>query len=474
VKNKRPHSCNVLDPSPAARHVWQFVVDRNELKAPKNISIPAAGPVDPKLGKVFQKDWTDLYQPKLNIAWLPANQVFLRVVQLPLVDRAELLSMLEFQLEKLSPMPVAQVVWSAEVLPSAAEKMQTAIVCIVAREVVEDFLGTLDEQRYQPDRLEIPQINQILADGVRTDGAWIYPGTGQEADLCVAAWWYGGTLQELQLIRLPAPAGSDTAIELAATRAQFLEEQLMQSAWAGELEGWLTMPVKWHLVATDEAAALWQPLLAQWAEDTIEVVPALNREGLARFSAARAARQEPASNLLPPEFGAKYHQQFIDRLWMRGLGALVGVYLLGVAAYMIALQVYSYRQESVQAQVATLANTYTNVLQLKERVQILQEQLNLKYAALDCWKVTAENLPAEFNLTWLMFTRGRILELHGTAPPGQEAQVTDFNEALRRATVNGQLLFKDVAPPISLNRPGSPNITWNFQSQLNITEEGGL
>jgi hypothetical protein len=173
---------------------------------------------------------------------------------------------------------------------------------------------------------------------------------------------------------------------------------------------------------------------------------------------------------LPPDFTARYHQQFIDRLWMRGLGALVGIYMIGVAIYMVGLQVYSFRQSRVEAEIASLANTYTNVLQLKERVQVLQDQLNLKYAALDCFKVTAEALPAEFTLTWLVFDRGRSLELHGTAPPGQAQQISDFNESLRRATVDGHPLFKDVAPPITLNRPGSPNITWNFQSQLNISE----
>ena len=41
---------------------------------------------------------------------------------------------------------------------------------------------------------------------------------------------------------------------------------------------------------------------------------------------------------------------------------------------------------SLKAEIAGIANTYTNVLRLKERVQVMEEQLNLKYAALDSWK----------------------------------------------------------------------------------------
>lgn len=470
MKNKSPHSCNVLDSSPAARQLWQFIVERNEVKPGRTETIPAGQTLPPKTAALLRKDWHDLFQPRLNIAWLPASKVFLRVVQMPAVDRAELASMLEFQLEKLSPLPVAQILWNFEVLPSAAEKMQTAIVCIVSRDQVEQFLGSVEAQSFQADRLEIPQLNQILADGARPDGAWIYPGMGPDNDLCTVAWWAGGTLQQLQLLHLPGASEAASATELAASRARYLEEQLMQTAWAGELEGWLSLPVHWHLVAEGDTAAAWQPILAHWSGASVEVAPALPRASLARFAANRAARLEPSANLLPPDFAARYRQQYIDRLWMRGLGALVALYMIGVAIYLVGLRVFTYRQARVEASVAAIANTYTNVLQLKERVQVLQEQLNLKYAALDCWKIAAEALPEEFNLTWLVFSRGRMVELHGTAPPGQEQKVTDFNESLRRATVNGQALFKDVAPPNTISRPGSPNITWNFQCQLNVSE----
>ena len=41
--------------------------------------------------------------------------------------------MVELQLEKLSPMPVTQIVWSIQVLPHAEGNLQTVIVMIVAR-----------------------------------------------------------------------------------------------------------------------------------------------------------------------------------------------------------------------------------------------------------------------------------------------------------------------------------------------------
>lgn len=468
MKKKRFNSCNVLDSSPVERHLWHFTVERNDVKFQKEATTPASSPLPPKL---VAKDWSDLLQPKLNIAWLPADQVFLRVVQLPKVDRAELMSMLEFQLEKISPLPVPQILWGVEVLPSAAENMQTAILCIVSRDVVEGFLGTIEQQNYQPDRLEVPQLNQILADGVREEGAWIYPGSGPDSDICTIAWWFGGTLHDLHVVRLPQPPTGDDAVLVNPDelRASFLQEHLLQVAWAGELEGWLTLPVKWHIVGDEETTTRWSSLLSRLSDDPMDQQPALDRKGLAQFSARRATQSEGTANLLPVEFAARYRQQFVDRLWMRGLAAAAAVYLAGVMVYMVTLQVRTLQAGQVANEVAGIANTYTNVLRLRERVQVLQEQLNLKYAALDCFKVTAELLPADFTLINLQFVGGNRLTLTGTAPPGQEAKVIDFNDAMRDATAEGKKLFKDVTPPTFPSRAAQV-VNWNFECRLNISD----
>ena len=154
---------------------------------------------------------------------------------------------------------------------------------------------------------------------------------------------------------------------------------------------------------------------------------------------------------------------------MGSLGALMAVYLIGVVLYLVALNFYEFRQGRVQAQVVSLGPAYTNVLQLKERAQVLQEQLNLKYAALDAFKVTSELLPPDFTLNNLVFSRGR-LQLSGTAPQGQETNVTTFNEQMRNATISGRPVFKSVTTPVQNNRPGSPNVSWNFDAQMNVVE----
>jgi hypothetical protein len=230
------------------------------------------------------------------------------------------------------------------------------------------------------------------------------------------------------------------------------------------------MPVSWHLVADEATARSWQPLLAKWSEDGVSVHPVLARKGMASYSATRAARCEPTADLLPPDFAARYHQQYVDRLWMRGLGAVVAIYVVGVAIYLVALQVLGYQDGRLKTQLAGIANTYTNVLRLKERVEVLQEQLDLKYAALDCFKVASENLPEDFSLVSLSFGKGRTLQLSGTAPPGHEGKVMDYNQAMRSVTKDGEKLFRDVTPAAFPSRVGSDLVNWHFECELNISD----
>jgi hypothetical protein len=170
---------------------------------------------------------------------------------------------------------------------------------------------------------------------------------------------------------------------------------------------------------------------------------------------------------LPPEFATRYRQQYVDRLWMRGLGAVVGLYVIGVAIFLIVLRVYSFQDDHVKGQVAALANTYTNVLRTREQGDVLQEQLNLKYAALDCWKIISEQLPADFSLVSLTFSP-RGVQIYGTAPPDQQQKVIEYNDAIRHAAVSGEVLFREVTPPTMNSRGGSTVLNWNFECQLNL------
>jgi hypothetical protein len=462
VKGKKAgaiHSCNVLEVGGGSRQIWQFdarggryVLGREQTSA-QGEALP---------GRLVAKDWRSLFQAKLNVAWLPPDQVFLRVAQLPRSDFNETLAMVELQLEKLSPMPVAQTVWSFHVLQHTDGNLQTVIVMIVARSVVEEFLGKLEGQGFLADRLELPIIDQLQATAADEDGAWIYPDTSGK-NTALVAWWCGAALQNLDLLTLPA-AGPE--------RAAVLKEQLLQMAWAGEMEGWLTSPPQWHLVA-GAAASEWETPLREGLEQPVEIVAPLPERELAALTARRAAAAEPQANLLPAEFATRYRQQFVDRLWMRGLMAVGGIYLAAVLVYMSFLGYANWRNSQVEGQVAALSQEYTNTIQLRDRFKVLKERQDLKYAALDCWNATASLLPEDVTLESMDFRDGKRFTLNGTAPSEAYKKMLDFYSALRKYKVGGELLFdpsKDEPVAWRGQGPTASTASWRLDLELKRSE----
>lgn len=460
-------SCNVLMPGAQTRELWQFNANGKFALLRKE----SKRPTEPLSEKLVAKDWQTLIQPRLNVAWLAADKVFVRVVQMPKADLAETRSMVEFQLEKLSPLPPAQIVWNFEVLPYAALRgvgqeltphatgeLQTVLVIMAARHQVEEYLGQLEGQGYLADRLELPLLDELRATKVKEDGAWLFPNLGGVDGACLLAWWYGGVLQNLSIAHLP----------VGDSRGAVLAEQLAQACWAGEVEGWLTSDPKLHLVADEATAAQWLPLFE--SPEKVEVIAPLPLQELAAHTARRAVAQAGSESLLPPEIASRYRQLFVDRLWMRGLGAVLMVYVAGVVIYWGCVQFASWKYGSVVDQIAANGQEYTNTVQLRERLRVLRDTLELQYAALECYKSVAENLPTEVTLNSMTFERGLKVTFFGTVGVEDRMKINDFNSRLLEHEVRGQRLFSKVNPPSSLSVANQPTISWNFSCDLKRTE----
>ena len=483
----RWNSCNVLQVAPDANRLWRFGAKGGNFVLDRDQKVPAGGPLPSRL---VAKSWSSLWQPTLNVAWLPPESVFLRVIELPKSSFEETQAMVELQLEKLSPLPVNQIVWTIHVLQGtpvtglastkhagetpALPDLQHVIVVIAGRAAVEEFLGKLEKDGYLADRLEAPMLDQLEAVPATEDGAWIYAGA-RGKDAALVAWRTKGALRNLCLMVLP-PEGD---------RAKSLKAQFAQLCWAGEMEGWLTEPPKWHLVADAVNAVEWEKLLREALDEPVRVVEPPPLTELAARTARRVtgAALTPAeaslnkvagdsfvrASLLPAEFTARYHQQFVDRLWLRGLITTGVLYAIGVVIYFCATTILNYKTVAVEQQAAQLGDSYTNVLQLKARYAVLSERQQLKYAALDCLKIVAEQLPAGLTLQRSGFTDGQKLALSGVCSQDQIREISDpgkFYDAVRKAKLNGQDMF-ELTPLDQFGYGGSGNtVNWHFALQL--------
>lgn len=457
---KRWNTCNVLALGAETRHLWQFEAKGEDFKLDRELTVRGGD----SLPDAVKKSWSSLWQSKLNVACLPPDRVFLRVAQFPKATFAETVQMVDLQMEKLSPMPVGQIVWSIHCLDHPAGTQQTVIVTIAARDAVEAFLGKLEGDGFLPDRLEICALDQLLATEIPTDGAWIYPETLGGAETALVAWWYGGVLRSLDILTLPT-----THFTPGSANVSGLAEQISQMAWSGEVDGWLTSPPRWHLVVPQGVTPVWEMALRNALNEPIHLVAPAPSAVIAARTAKRAATQE-ASTLLPPENAVRYRQQFADRLWMRGLAAAVVLYLAGVAIYFSWLGGSWWQTSRVEKQVAGLSQTYTNALQLRARYNVLKDRQELKYAALDCWRLAADKWPGDATLEGFSFIDGERLTLNGTAPQDAVSGLIDFYNDIRKAKLEGKEIFKPTSESLTYRAGAGGTVSWNFSLELKRTE----
>ena len=475
----RWHSCNILQMASDASRLWQFDAKGGGFVLNREHRAAIDEPLPPRS---VAKSWSSLWQPRLNVAWLPPENVFLRVVELPRSSFDETFAMVELQLEKLSPMPVAQIVWTIHILSrhgdsprrsaagteagaageTKAEDLQTVVVVIAERSVVEEFLGKLEGRGYLADRLEVPMLDQLEATPATEDGAWIYPVALAGQSAALVAWWYGGALRNLSYVVLP-PAGD---------RAKNLKAQLAQLAWAGELEGWrTTTAIQWHLVADPAVAVEWESTLRESLGEPVRVVPPMPPAELAAHTARRAAVAGSRATLLPAEFPARYHQQFVDRLWLRGLmppECCTPSAWRFIFARWVCWAVQT--RKTSNRSVADISGSYTNTLQLKARSDVLKERQALKYAALDCWKIVAEQLPPAFRCSDSVLRTAR--SFRSAAPPRRNRStrfLISTPPCKRPRSTGGPMFDPHGGEPVNPRKSGNTG-TWNFSLQLQHAE----
>jgi hypothetical protein len=146
------------------------------------------------------------------------------------------------------------------------------------------------------------------------------------------------------------------------------------------------------------------------------------------------------------------------------------VYVVGVLIYYGFVQYSSWQLGSIRDDVAKLGPNYTNTIQLRDRLRVLQDTLEMQYAALDSYQSVAATLPPELTLNNIILERGRTVRLFGTTGAENRAQLNDFNAKLMEHEVRGQRLYAKVSPPSSSINQNV--LSWNFSCDLKRTDTG--
>ena len=447
---KTPQACHLVEAAPDRTQLWSFSFRGGR-------PVPAPGrevAPDAKLPPGFTtRGWRQLVSPSVNVGLLPSEEVFIRVVQLPTDDPAEVPSMLEWQIEKLSPVPPAQVVWSYELFPSADANSTTVIVLMAERRAVEKVLGRLEEQGFQADRLVLPQLSRLRAMDFPGDGTWVIPDADTNAASCLVVWYYDGALRHVATV--PLDEGGDWA--------DTLPRELRHQAWSAEVEGWLKVDPVFHILTTSDHGDRWA-LVAEKLGNCRTVSEGLAGADVLAVRIAAEASDGRVANLMLDDVAARYRQRFLDGLWVKAVGAIIVLYLVGVAAYFGAVEYAKYQRDGFVTEMESLGGAYTNALQVKAQIEVLEKQERLKFAALDSWMSVVQALPTELYFRQIRFDSGRTLTISGGAPARSASQVTGYKEALERIFVDERPLFASVREANRAQVRGE--LSWNFECEL--------
>ena len=101
--------------------------------------------------------------------------------------------------------------------------------------------------------------------------------------------------------------------------------------------------------------------------------------------------------------------------------------------------------------------------------QALNEHRHLRYAALDCYTLATENLPASWMLEALSFEAGKRLSLHGQAPADQVRSLDDVRAKLQAAKGRGgEDLFRpsESQATMRMTEPSRTNFSWSIELEL--------
>jgi len=448
-----PDACNVVDCSTGRQQFWRFSKGKNRMKL---IDVRDTVVDEPVQAKHLDRDTSQMWRPHCqNDAWIPAQKVYFRVLHLPCSEK-ELAGMVELQLDKISPLPLSQAVWTFEMVPDHRpdRDQKTVVVMIAARSVVEGYVGELEKIGYRPDRLEPAVLHQLMATpegGDRPDGAWIYPSFGEEQIVCTVAWWDEGVLHNITQIAISS-----------REHLNELTSHLTATTWAGEMEGWLTGDTDWHLVVGNQLGEEWLNVLNDWAGKGVQVEEPPEANAMAAVAAGRAARPLDQGNLLPPDRKDKYHRDDVDRVWGNILTWSVMFYVVLISVYFVVKSQVAAKEEGAYQANKKAREMQKDLKELGVKRRLLEEQLELRGTALNVFKAVAEHIPDGVTLDSMVFSEsrnnaGNNITLRGRVSQGDTQKLQDYSDALADEKVvekDNQPLFSEVMPPNMDSRAG--------------------
>lgn len=458
-KTKSFTTCNIASKTNEATELRSYAIKGQSSQIQKSFSVNQDEAFPPVK---FDKTWKDSFQPKLNVGLIPSQFVFLQIIELPTTDASEIPEMLELQLERISPIPPAQIFWNFYVISNAGTSNEqssdssSVLVLIAEQKVVYQYIEDLQSRNFYPDIVS-SDLMMHFASPEKIDVIQVIPSESFSSHTCLVLWWFDGALKHI----------SQISAEDKEKLLSQVEQDIKQTFWSGQMDGWASHFPAIEIQCPTESRAEWTSFQESISETQVRFRDSDSDESKGKQLATLFGNQSVRADLLPEDTRKANKNRQFDSTWMTALGCAVILYLMGLGFYFVFLNQAQSVMANVNDQIDSVSVTYTNAMKLDERIRITESQLKLRFAALETWKSVVDSLPTELTFKQFKFSKRETLLLNGQGPIGANGQVNQYVDTLTDLKdLDGNKLFEKVERKSIQNSRGVMN--WTIQCTFPI------
>jgi hypothetical protein len=361
---------------------------------------------------------------------LPSDQVLLRILELPTADPAEIKSMVDLQIDKVSPFPVENMVVAHEVVGRRDSGTLVAAIA-VRRDLVHNASELLRAANIVPARVDVNSLvwwKLIKASGsVAAEGRQVFILFGEHGgEFAVVS--SGMPLLFRAFVRHEGQAD-----------VQFMDEvcdELGYALMSLELE---------HGTFTDFSISLWyagipdEQALARPQElsgGRLEIKSMDMLPGLAEGVAGRC--QEPgAIDLTPGDLIDERNKRVFRKKMLKALAGAGAVWLISLAVLFGGVAFQKYRLNGVKAEIGRISGEAMEVRELRRKVRTISLYTDRSRSALECLREVSLRQPGGVELTTLNYRKAESIKVGGEA--------TDVNQVYEfKKNIDESELFESV------------------------------
>ncbi len=368
---------------------------------------------------------------------LSSERLLLRIMSLPSDEEDELQSMVQLQVDKLSPFADADTVWSYEILASE-DGSSHVLVAMAGKKFLDRVSFVLKSAGIRFERLDCGSMGliQALSDAGAVDGIGreviIFPGA-KTAEILV---FQDGRPVAVRTADMPEDSGPEEAgLELGRDIAYTL----------------LSLEVE-HGVAAEQRIRAWVPesldpaVIAAAGRETDAEISCESMDELSSVAEGVAVRESSRRrgllDLTPLEWRqARLEKGFKKRVigWTTGI---IVFWLALVGLGMGFLQVQRTDLAELKARDEELNRSFLDVRELRARALMFTHYTDKSHSALDSLWEISRKLPDGVELRSFAYRKGEFLRITGEA--SQVDLIYEFKTRLDASDLFGESILKSV------------------------------